>query len=240
MLVVKKFGGTSVGSPDRIKHVANLISRAVKSGDRVAVVVSAMGDSTDHLVCLADKITKNPSPREMDVLLSTGEQVSIAIMVMALNEIGIDAVSFTGWQANIKTTCLHEKARILSIDPELLEQALEEGKVPVIAGFQGVADDNSITTLGRGGSDTTAVAIAAAIKADLCEIYTDVKGVYTTDPRVVEDARQIMTVTYDEMMELALLGAKVLHPRSVELAKHYGVVLRVLSSFDDCPGTDVR
>ncbi len=240
LLVVKKFGGTSVGSPDRIKHVANLISRAVKSGDRVAVVVSAMGDSTDHLVCLADKITKNPSPREMDVLLSTGEQVSIAIMVMALNEIGIDAVSFTGWQANIKTTCLHEKARILSIDPELLEQALEEGKVPVIAGFQGVADDNSITTLGRGGSDTTAVAIAAAIKADLCEIYTDVKGVYTTDPRVVEDARQIMTVTYDEMMELALLGAKVLHPRSVELAKHYGVVLRVLSSFDDCPGTDVR
>ncbi|MGC8483365.1 MAG: aspartate kinase, partial [Thermodesulfobium sp.] len=147
MLVVKKFGGTSVGSPDRVKHVANLISRAVKSGDRVAVVVSAMGDSTDHLVSLADKITKNPSPRELDVLLSTGEQVSIAIMVMALNEIGIDAVSFTGWQANIKTTCLHEKARILSIDPELLEQVLDEGKVPVIAGFQGVADDNSITTL---------------------------------------------------------------------------------------------
>ncbi|AWB09606.1 aspartate kinase [Thermodesulfobium acidiphilum] len=240
MLVVKKFGGTSVGSPERVKHVANLIKRSVQNGDKVVVVVSAMGDSTDHLVSLAGQITNNPSPREMDVLLSTGEQVSIALMVMALNEIGIEAISFTGWQANIRTSCVHEKARVLSIDPRLLLDALNADKIPVVAGFQGIADDNSITTLGRGGSDTTAVAIAAAIKADLCEIYTDVKGVFTTDPRVVKEARQIMTVTYDEMMELALLGAKVLHPRSVELAKHYGVVLKVLSSFDDCQGTEVR
>jgi aspartate kinase len=240
LLVVKKFGGTSVGSPERVKHVADIIRSSVQKGDKVVVVVSAMGDSTDQLVSLASKITSNPSPREMDVLLSTGEQVSIAIMVMALNEIGIDAISFTGWQANIKTTCVHEKARVLSIDPKALIDALDKGKVPVIAGFQGIADDNSITTLGRGGSDTTAVAVAAAIKADLCEIYTDVKGVFTTDPRVVKEAKQIMTVTYDEMMELAILGAKVLHPRSVELAKHYGVVLKVLSSFDDCPGTEIR
>lgn len=240
MLIVQKYGGTSVGSVERIKAVAERIGRTVAQGHRCVVVVSAMGDTTDNLIDLARQITSRPSQREMDMLLTTGEQVSIALLSMALHERGHDAVSMTGWQAGIRTEAVHGKARIEGVDTEKIFRLLDEGKIVIVAGFQGVTTAGEITTLGRGGSDTTAVALAAALKADLCEIYTDVTGVFTTDPRIVPAARKLPVISYDEMLEMAILGAGVLHPRSVECAKLYGVKLVVRSSFNDEEGTIVQ
>lgn len=239
-LIVQKFGGTSVGSVERIKHVAQLIKRERDEGHQVVVVVSAMGKSTDELIDLAYQLTTKPSPREMDMLLTTGEQVSIALVSMALMELGLKAVSLTGWQAGIETEPLHQKARITHIDPKRITEYLHQGYVVVVAGFQGITPDGEITTLGRGGSDTTAVALAAALKADRCDIYTDVRGIFTADPRVVPTASQLAEISYDEMLELATLGAGVLHPRAVECAKKYGVRLVVRSSFENVPGTEVK
>lgn len=239
-LIVQKFGGTSVGSIERIKHVARLIEAEVKQGNQIVTVVSAMGKSTDQLVDMAMQITSRPSPREMDMLLTTGEQVSIALLCMALHELGLEAISFTGWQAGIETEKVHQKARITHIDPEKIMDQLNQGRIVVVAGFQGVTPDGQITTLGRGGSDTTAVALAAALKAERCDIYTDVRGIYTADPRVVPSATQLKQISYDEMLELATLGAGVLHPRAVECAKKYGVPLMVRSSFEAVPGTEVK
>ncbi len=238
MLIVQKYGGTSVGSVERIERVADRVARTVAQGNKVAVVVSAMGHTTDELVSLAHQIEAVPSAREYDALLATGEQVSAALVAMALNKRGVRAQSFTGWQAGIRTEPVHGSARIAHIDTNFLENALSSGTVPIITGFQGIAD-GSITTLGRGGSDTSAVAVAAALSADLCEIYTDVKGVYTTDPRVVGSAKKLNEVSYDEMLELANLGAQVLHPRAVESAKQHHVRLVVRSSFHEEEGTMV-
>lgn len=234
--MVQKYGGTSVGSVERIEAVADRVARARREGHEVAVVVSAMGHTTDELLALAKAITAEPDARELDALLSTGEQVSAALLAMALQRCGIAAQSFTGWQAGIETEPVHGAARVMDIHAEALEQALQAGTVPVITGFQGIAG-GSITTLGRGGSDTTAVAVAAVLKADVCEIYTDVSGVFTTDPRVVKTARKLEHVSYDEMLELANLGAQVLHPRAVENAKQFGVPLVVRSSFTEEEGT---
>jgi len=236
LLIVQKFGGTSVGSAGRIQAVAARVARVLQAGHQVVIVVSAMGHSTDRLVELAGQIAKNPNTREMDALLATGEQVSTALLAMALQELGINAASFTGWQAGIQTEPVHGAARIEEIDPQPLKQWLATGGVPVVAGFQGVAG-GAVTTLGRGGSDTTAVAIAAALQADICEIYTDVDGVYTADPRYVEQASKLATISYEEMLELANLGTQVLHPRAVETAKRHGVSLVVRSSFTDAEGT---
>ena len=236
-LVVQKFGGTSVGSVERIRAVAERVRRACDNGDQVIVVVSAMSGETDRLLGLANEIIERPRGRELDVLLSTGEQVTIALLCMALQTLGVSARSFTGQQVTITTDGSHNKARILNIDSERITAALRAGDVVVVAGFQGVNHDGDITTLGRGGSDTTAVAIAAALEADECQIYTDVDGVYTTDPRIVPQARRLDRVTYEEMLEMASLGAKVLQIRSVEFASKYKVALRVLSSFEDGPGT---
>ncbi|CAM3826964.1 aspartate kinase [Alicyclobacillus pomorum] len=236
MRMVQKYGGTSVGSVERIEAVADRVARARREGHEVAVVVSAMGHTTDELLALAKAITAEPDARELDALLSTGEQVSAALVAMALQRRGIAAQSFTGWQAGIETEPVHGAARVMEIHAEALEQALQAGTVPVITGFQGIAG-GSITTLGRGGSDTTAVAVAAVLKADVCEIYTDVSGVFTTDPRVVKTARKLEHVSYDEMLELANLGAQVLHPRAVENAKQFGVPLVVRSSFSEEEGT---
>ncbi|NJL01891.1 MAG: aspartate kinase [Spirulinaceae cyanobacterium RM2_2_10] len=240
-LIVQKYGGTSVGSVERIQAVAERIRRTVRQGNAVAVVVSAMGKSTDQLVNLAQQVTANPSRREMDMLLSTGEQVSIALLSMALHERGQPAISLTGAQVGIVTEAAHSRARILHIKTERLECHLNEGKVVVVAGFQGITDSAQpdITTLGRGGSDTSAVALAAALRASCCEIYTDVPGILTTDPRIVPEARLLDEITADEMLELASLGAKVLHPRAVEIARNYGVPLVVRSSWTDEPGTRV-
>ncbi len=238
MLVVQKYGGTSVGSVERIEAVADRVSRTVADGNQCAIVVSAMGHTTDELVKLAHAITQTPDLREMDALLSTGEQVSAALVAMALQKRGIKAQSFTGWQAGIETEPVHGSARMTHIDTNAMEIAVRNYVVPVITGFQGISG-NSVTTLGRGGSDTTAVAVAAALHADVCEIYTDVTGVFTTDPRVVKNAHKLAEVSYDEMLELANLGAQVLHPRAVENAKHYGVKLVVRSSFHEEEGTDV-
>lgn len=238
--IVQKFGGTSVGDTDKIKRVAQRIKRSMDEGHKVVTVVSAMGKSTDKLVELADEITEEPDPREMDMLLTTGEQVTISLVVMALKEIGVDAVSLTGWQAGIVTEEVYQDARITDINPETLEQHLNDGKAVLVAGFQGVSEDNNITTLGRGGSDTTAVALAAALKADSCSIFTDVTGVYTSDPRFVKKARQLGSISYDEMLELAHLGAGVLHPRAVEFAKNYKVKLIVRSSMQEVEGTVVE
>lgn len=240
-LVVQKYGGSSVGSVERIQAVAKRVCQTVKAGNSLVVVVSAMGKTTDGLVKLAKDISSNPSRREMDMLLSTGEQVTIALLTMALQELGQDAISLTGAQVGIVTEAAHTKARILEISPDRLERHLQEGKVIVVAGFQGISntDELEITTLGRGGSDTSAVALAAAIKADYCEIYTDVPGILTTDPRLVPDAQLLREITADEMLELASLGAKVLHPRAVEIARNYGVELVVRSSWSDDPGTRV-
>ncbi len=235
-LIVQKYGGTSVGSAKRIEKVAERIARTVADGHLVAVVVSAMGHTTDELVALAAAITDEPDRREMDVLLSTGEQVSIALVSMALQKSGLKAASFTGWQAGIETEPAHGGARIQTIHPEVMQDFLAAGGTPVIAGFQGIAN-GSITTLGRGGSDTTAVAVAAALKADLCEIYTDVEGVYTADPRYVKNARRLDRISYEEMLELANLGSQVLHPRAVETAKKHGVALVVRSTFSQNEGT---
>ncbi|MBT8148177.1 MAG: aspartate kinase [Gammaproteobacteria bacterium] len=236
-LIVQKYGGTSVGTTERIEAVADKIAGFRDRGDSVVVVVSAMSGETNRLVALAQAVDESPPPREMDVLLSTGEQVTIALLCIALQKRGYPARSFTGGQVKILTDEAHTKARIRQIDDQRIHGELSAGRVVVVAGFQGVDDNGNITTLGRGGSDTTAVALAAALKADECQIYTDVKGVYTTDPRVVKDASLLETITFEEMLELASLGAKVLQIRSVEFAGKYKVPLRVLSSFEEGPGT---
>ncbi|WP_445489692.1 aspartate kinase [Niallia sp. 03133] len=239
-LVVQKFGGTSVGSADRIKNVAERVIEEKNRGNDVVVVVSAMGKTTDELVRLAGELADRPSKREMDVLLSTGEQITISLLSMALNAKQVDAISYTGWQAGIQTEAVHGNARILNIETEKMQEQLKEGKVVIVAGFQGVSEDGAITTLGRGGSDTTAVALAAALKADKCDIYTDVTGVFTTDPRYIKNARKLLAVSYDEMLELANLGAGVLHPRAVEYAKNYQVPLVVRSSMEREEGTIIE
>ncbi|WP_079509964.1 aspartate kinase [Mesobacillus jeotgali] len=239
-LIVQKFGGTSVGSVERIRNAALRTAEELKNGNNVVVVVSAMGKTTDHLVDMANDISKTPSKREMDMLLTTGEQITIALYSMALSQSGIEAVSFTGWQAGIKTESVHGNARIIDIDTDRISKELKSGKVVIVAGFQGVTDDGEITTLGRGGSDTTAVALAAALKADKCDIYTDVTGVFTTDPRFVKSARKLLSVSYDEMLELANLGAGVLHPRAVEFAKNYGLPIEVRSSMEKERGTIIE
>jgi aspartate kinase len=238
-LIVQKYGGTSVGSAERISAVAARVLQAVKAGNSLVVVVSAMGKSTDALVKLAHEVSANPSRREMDMLLSTGEQVSIALLSMALQELGQPAISLTGAQVGIVTEAEHTRARILHIPTERIEKQLQSGQVVVVAGFQGITstEELEITTLGRGGSDTSAVALAAALRADFCEIYTDVPGILTTDPRIVPEAQLIAEITCDEMLELASLGAKVLHPRAVEIARNYGVPLVVRSSWTNDPGT---
>src|SRR5690606_1567092 len=236
-LIVQKFGGTSVGSIERIEQVAAKVAKFRDEGHDIVVVVSAMSGETNRLIALAKGIQEHPTPRELDVLVSTGEQVTIALLCMALHKRGCAAQSFTGSQVRILTDAAHTKARIREIDDQRIRAELSRGSVVVVAGFQGVDENGNITTLGRGGSDTSAVALAAALKADECQIYTDVKGVYTTDPRVVEDARLLSTITFEEMLELASLGAKVLQIRSVEFAGKYKVPLRVLSSFEDDPGT---
>ena len=236
-LYVQKFGGTSVGTTERIEAVAHRVIATSKAGHDVVVVVSAMSGETNRLLDLANALDEQPSAREMDVLLSTGEQVTIALLSIALQKRGCKARSFTGGQVRILTDQSHTRARIKEIDDKNIRRELAEGNVVVVAGFQGIDEAGNITTLGRGGSDTSAVALAAALKADECQIYTDVKGVYTTDPRVVEDARLLRTITFEEMLELASLGAKILQIRSVEFAGKYKVPLRVLSSFEDDPGT---
>jgi aspartate kinase len=236
-LIVQKYGGTSVGSIDLIKSVAGKVMAARAQGHQVVVVVSAMSGETDRLLGLAGEISRRPEQRELDVLLSTGEQVTIALLSIALQDGGCPAVSFTGGQVRILTDATHSKARILDIDAARVRHALEAGKVVVIAGFQGVDQEGDITTLGRGGSDTTAVAMAAALKANECCIYTDVDGVYTADPRIVANARRLDRLSYEEMLEMASLGSKVLQIRAVEFANKYHVPLRVLSSFADGPGT---
>jgi len=240
-LIVQKYGGTSVGSVERIQSVAERVAKTAQAGNSVVVVVSAMGKTTDGLVKLASEISSNPSRREMDMLLSTGEQVSIALLSMALQELGQPAISMTGAQVGIITEAEHSRARILQIPKERLELQLQQGKVVVVAGFQGITstEDLEITTLGRGGSDTSAVALAAALQADCCEIYTDVPGILTADPRIVPDACLMTEITSDEMLELASLGAKVLHPRAVEIARNYGITLVVRSSWANDPGTKV-
>ena len=235
-LIVQKYGGTSVGSPDRIKNVARKVAKFRAAGHQVVVVVSAMSGETNRLIALTKEVAANPSPRELDVVVSTGEQVTIGLLCMALEDAGVPAKSYTGGQVKILTDSLHTKARILNIDDAPVRRDLDEGKVVVVAGFQGVDEHGNITTLGRGGSDTTGVALAAALKADECQIYTDVDGVYTTDPRIVPEARKLDTITFEEMLEMASLGSKVLQIRSVEFAGKYKVKLRVLSSFEDREG----
>ncbi|MDR3197545.1 MAG: aspartate kinase [Planctomycetaceae bacterium] len=236
-LIVQKFGGTSVADTQKILGAARKAIRAAQAGNQVVVVVSAMGKTTDHLVSLAKEITDRPSHREMDMLLSSGEQVTIALMAIALESLGYKAVSMTGAQIGIKTDSSHTKARIRSISTDSMRKALDAGKIVIAAGFQGIDDEGNITTLGRGGSDTSAVALAAALGADECEIYTDVDGVYTTDPRLLAEARKVSQISYDEMLELASLGAGVMHSRSIEFAKKFGVTVHVRSSFTDTPGS---
>ncbi len=237
MLIVQKFGGTSVGDLDRIQNVANRVSKTVKEGHQVVVVVSAMSGETNKLVAYAEHFSQNPARNEVDMLLSSGERVTAALLSIALNEMGMPAVSMSGRRAGIVTDAIHTKARIESIDPSKMFDELSGGKVVVIAGFQGVDDNGNVTTLGRGGSDLSAVAIAGALKADLCEIYTDVSGIYTTDPRIEPKAKKLDMISYDEMLELASLGAKVLQNRSVELAKKLNVNLVTRTSFTDEEGT---
>jgi aspartate kinase len=239
-LIVQKFGGTSVGTVEKIRNAASRTVEELQNGNNVVVVVSAMGKTTDHLVDMANEISGSPSKREMDMLLTTGEQITIALYSMALAQQGIEAVSYTGWQAGIKTEAVHSNARIMDIETDRINNDLKNGKVVIVAGFQGVTDDGEITTLGRGGSDTTAVALAAALKADKCDIYTDVTGVFTTDPRFVKSARKLHSVSYDEMLELANLGAGVLHPRAVEFAKNYGLPIEVRSSMEKERGTIIE
>ncbi len=236
-LLVQKYGGTSVGSNERIEAVAENVIAYKEQGNDMVVVVSAMSGETNRLVAMAQEIDPNPRGRELDVLLTTGEQVTIALLTMALHKRGYAAKSYTGAQAMIITDSAHNKARIKSIDHEKIQRDLESGNIVVVAGFQGVDEESNITTLGRGGSDTTGVALAAALKADECQIFTDVDGVYTTDPRVEPEARRLKTITYEEMLEMASLGSKVLQIRAVEFARKYEVPLRVLSSFEEGEGT---
>ena len=232
-LIVQKYGGTSVGSAERIKNVAKRVAQTRAEGHDVVVVVSAMSGETNRLVALAHEMQEFPDPREMDVVLATGEQVTIGLLAMALKNIGVDAKSYTGWQVAVQTDNAHTKARIDHIDGDKIHADLKAGKIVIVAGFQGITADGDISTLGRGGSDTSAVALAAALKADECQIYTDVDGVYTTDPRVVPEARRMSTISFEEMLELASLGSKVLQIRSVEFAGKYQVRLRVLSSLQE-------
>ena len=236
-IIVQKFGGTSVADAHRVHLAARRAVRAKLAGKQVVLVVSAMGDTTDRLVELAGQVSRRPAKRELDVLVSTGEQVSIALMAMAIHEAGYEAVSVTGAQIGLLTDGVHTEARIRSIDTARIRKMLDRGKIVIVAGFQGVDDHLNITTLGRGGSDTTAVALAAALRAEMCEIYTDVDGVYTADPQRVPTARRIEAISYEEMLELAGLGAQVMHPRSIEIGKKYEVKIHVRSSFTDTPGT---
>lgn len=238
-LIVQKYGGTSIGDVDRIKNVARRVTQARAAGHDVVVVVSAMAGETDRLIGLAQKMAERPDERELDVILATGEQVSIGLLSLAIQGLGYRGRSFTGSQVRIQTDDVHTKARIVSIDADRVRQALAEGEIAIVAGFQGVSAEDEITTLGRGGSDLTAVAMAAALAADVCEIYTDVDGVYTADPNIVPEARKLDRISYDEMLEMASLGAKVLQTRSVEYAKNYLVPVHVRSSFNDNPGTMV-
>src|SRR6266581_5168059 len=240
MLIVQKYGGTSVANTDRIKNVAARVAAYRAKREQIVVVVSAMSGVTDNLITLAREIMALPSEREMDVLLATGEQTTIALTAMALHALGIQAVSLTGAQAGILTDGVHTKAKIQNITPKRIHQHLDGGNVVIVAGFQGQTPEGQITTLGRGGSDLTAIALTAALKADLCQIYTDVDGVYTADPRVVPGARKLSEISYDEMLELASLGAKVMQSRSVEFAKKFGVIFEVRSSLNDDPGTLVK
>ncbi len=240
-LVVQKYGGSSVGDADKIKRVADRIARRVRGGDQVVAVVSAMGDTTDDLIELAGKISARPSTREMDVLMHTGEIVSASLMAMALGELGLDAISLTGQQAGIRTDSVYRRARIAGIDTARMERELEAGRVVIVAGFQGVTEELDITTFGRGGSDTTAVALAAALGSDRCEIYTDVAGVFSADPRIVPGARPLRDIGYGEMLEMATTGAVVMHPRAVEVGAIYGVEILVASTFDEsAPGTIIH
>jgi aspartate kinase len=239
-LIVQKYGGTSVGNPERIKNVARRVLATQQAGNKVVAVVSAMSGVTDSLIKLAKEVSPEPNEREMDVLLATGEQTTIALLAMALHGLGAKAVSLTGAQAGIVTDGLHTKAKIANITPKRVHEFLNDGNIVTIAGFQGETPDGQITTLGRGGSDLTGIAIAAAIKADLCQIFTDVDGVYTSDPRIIPNAKKLSEISYDEMLELAALGSKVMQARSVEFAKKFGVVFEVRSSFNDNPGTIVK
>lgn len=239
-LIVQKFGGSSVADRDRIFNVAGIATRTFSDGNDVIVVVSAQGDTTDELLSKAAEINRNPTTREMDMLLSTGEQISISLLAMAIQSLGFPVVSLTGWQMGLRTDSNHSSARIKSLTNTRIQEELSNRKIVIVAGFQGINKSYDITTLGRGGSDTTAVALAAQLRADLCQIYTDVDGVYTADPRKIKSAKKLDHISYDEMLELATMGAQVLHNRSVELAKRYNVNLEVLSSFSGQPGTIVK
>ncbi len=236
-LIVQKYGGTSVANAERIKNVARRIAQAKDKGDQVVVVVSAMGDTTDELIELAHQVTTQPSERELDVLLSTGEIVSSTLLAMTLRDMGYEAISLSGAQAGIQTDSAYSRARILKVESKRVVKELEEGKIVIVAGFQGITGDMDITTLGRGGSDTTAVALAASLGAEVCQIYTDVDGVYTADPRLVPEARRLDEIGYEEMLELATYGAKVMHPRAVELGELFNIPILVASSFTQNPGT---
>lgn len=239
-LIVQKFGGTSVKDAERVRNVASIVTEAYKKGNEVVVVVSAQGDTTDDLIEKAAEITANPTPREMDMLLTSGEQISASLLAMCIQDMGFPAISLTGWQAGFLTSSAHTQARIRRVTPDRIRRELDQKKIVVVCGFQGLSRYEDITTLGRGGSDTSAVAIAAALNADLCQIFTDVEGVFTADPRKVPNAVKLKEITYDEMLELATLGAQVLNNRSVEMAKKYNVELEVLSSMKRAPGTVVR
>ncbi len=239
-LIVQKFGGSSVANPERIKRVAQRVVETKRTGSDVVVVVSALGDTTDELLHLASQITQQPAERELDVLMATGEQVSVALLAMAIHELGEDAVSFTGAQVGILTDGTHTKARIVDINARRIVEELAKGRIVIVAGFQGVNLNQDITTLGRGGSDLTAVALAKALRADVCEIFTDVEGVYTADPRIVPQARKLATISYDEMLEMASLGAQVMQTRSIFVAKRFGVPIHVRSSFSLREGTMIQ
>ncbi len=239
-LIVQKYGGTSVGDADKIKNVARRVAAVKNSGKNIVVVVSAMGDTTDDLIELSRKINPNPEPRELDVLLSTGELISSTLLTMALHAMGMKAISLSGAQAGIETDGLYSHARIVHIEPKRIVKELEQGNIVIVAGFQGMSSDRDVTTLGRGGSDTTAVALAASLKADIAEIYTDVDGVFTADPRMVPDARRLEEIRYDEMLEMATLGAKVMHPRAVEVGELYNMPILVACSFNNNPGTIIH
>lgn len=239
-LIVQKFGGTSVADTERLRNVARIITETYKEGNQVVAVLSAQGDTTDDLIEKAREINPKASAREMDMLLSTGEQISVSLCAMAIEALGYPVISLTGWQSGISTNTVSGDARIRKVDTERIEAELNQKKIVIVTGFQGIDRNHNITTLGRGGSDTSAVALAAVLNADLCQIYTDVDGVYTADPRKVTGARKLDEVTYNEMLELATLGAQVLHNRSVELARKYNVKMEVLSSFTGRPGTKVK
>lgn len=239
-LIVKKFGGSSVATPDKMRAIVQRVLKGSQPDDKIVIVVSAMGKSTDKLIELAGQITSKTYGREMDMLLSTGEQVSIALMAMAFQEAGHKSISFTGAQAGITTSDAFNKGRILDIQPDRILKALDEGNIVIVAGFQGITDAGDITTLGRGGSDTTAVAIAGAIHADVCEIYTDVEGIYTSDPRVVPNARKMKEITYGEMLEMAKLGAGVMQPRAVEMGSRFNIPIHVRSTFSENEGTIIQ